>query len=117
VIYLGLLDLQTASPDIRAEAGFKYGLGLSERGDATRAMEVWGRLITTFLPDDTKMAALGAKGRFWISKTLFKMGDLYEKQSKREQAREAYDLIIKKDLPYAAQAQERLARFRVQKTP
>jgi len=117
VIYLGLLDLQTASPDIRAEAGFKYGLGLSERGDATRAMEVWGRLITTFLPDDTKMAALGAKGRFWISKTLFKMGDLYEKQSKREQAREAYDLIIKKDLPYAAQAQERLARFQVQKTP
>jgi len=116
-IYQGLLDLQTAPPDIRVEAGFKYGLGLSERGDVVRAMEVWGGLITNFLPDDAKAATLGAKGRVWVSKTLFKMGDFFEKQSKREQAREAYDLIVRKDLPYAAQAQERLARFRPQKTP
>lgn len=116
-IYQGLLDLQTAPPDIRVEAGYKYGLGLSERGDVIRAMEVWGGMITNFLPDDAKAATLGAKGRVWISKTLFKMGDFLEKQSKREQAREAYDLIVRKDLPYAAQAQERLARFRPQKTP
>ena len=113
-IYQGLMDLQTASPDVRTEAGYKYGLGLSERGDSSRAMEVWGRLITTFLPDDAKAAALGAKGRVWVSKTLFKLGDLFEKLSKREQAREAYDLIVRKDLPYVAQAQERLARFRPQ---
>jgi len=116
-IYQGLLDLQTAPPDIRAEAGYKYGLGLYEHGDTTRAMEVWGSLITNFLPDDAKAASLGAKGRFWISKTLFKMGDVFEKQAKREQARVAYDLIVRKDLPYAAQAQERLARFRPQQTP
>ena len=116
-IYQGLLDLQTAAPDIRVEAGYKYGLGLSERGDTARAMEVWVGMITNFLPDDAKAAALGAKGRVWISKTLFKMGDFFEKQSKREQAREAYDLIVRKDLPYAAQAQERLARFRPQKVP
>jgi TolA-binding protein len=116
-IYQRLMDLQSAPPDIRTEAGYKYGLGLSERGDASRAMEEWGRLITIFLPDDAKTASLGAKGRVWISKTLFRMGDVFEKQSKPEQAREVYDLIIRKDLPYAAQAQERLARFRPQKTP
>ncbi len=116
-IYQGLMDLQTAPPDVRTEAGYKYGLGLSERGDSSRAMEVWGRLITSFLPDDAKAAALGAKGRVWVSKTLFKLGDLFEKQAKLEQARDAYDLIVRKDLPYAAQAQERLARFRPQKTP
>jgi tetratricopeptide (TPR) repeat protein len=116
-IYQGLMDLQSAPPDIRTEAGYKYGLGLSEHGDVNRAMEEWGRLITIFLPDDAKAASLGAKGRVWISKTLFKMGDVFEKQSKREQAREAYDLIVRKDLPYAAQAQERLSRFRPQKAP
>ena len=116
-IYEGLVDLQTAPPDIRVEAGYKYGLGLARRGNISRALEVWGRLITNFLPDDSKAASLRAKGRFWISRTLFEMGDLFEKQGKREEAREAYDLIIRKDLPYVAQAQERLARFRPQKTP
>jgi tetratricopeptide (TPR) repeat protein len=115
--YQGLQDLQTAPPDIRAEAGYKYGLALSLRGNTSRALEVWVRLITDFLPDDAKAASLRAKGRVWISMTLLKMGDLYEKQSKREEAINAYDIIIKKDLPYAAQAQERLARYRVQKAP
>jgi len=116
-IYQGLMDLQTAPPDVRTEAGYKYGLSLEMRGDTRRAMEVWGQLATTFLPDDAKAAALGAKGRVWVSRTLFKLGDLFEKQAKLEQARLAYDLIVRKDLPYAAQAQERLARFRPQKTP
>ncbi len=116
-IYQGLMDLQTAPIDVRTEAGYKYGIGLAERGDTRRAMEVWGRLITTILPDAANAATLGANGRVWISKTLFKLGDLFEKQAKLEQAREAYDLIVRKDLPYAAQAQERLARFRPQKTP
>jgi len=116
-IYEGLLDLQGAPTDIRAEAGFKYGLNLSRRGNARGALEVWGRLITAVVPDANKAASLGAKGRVWISKTLFEMGDLFEKQAKLEQARETYDLIISNGLPYAAQAQERLARFRTQKTP
>jgi hypothetical protein len=80
-------------------------------------LEVWGRLITNVLPDNSKAEGLGAKGRVWISKTLFEMGDLYEKQAKLEQARNAYDLIVSNGLPYAAQAQERLARFRTPKTP
>jgi TolA-binding protein len=115
-IYEGLLDLQGAPTDIRAEAGYKYGLSLSRRGNPNRALEVWGRLIT-LLPVSSKAEGLGAKGRVWISKTLFEMGDLYEKQAKLEQARNAYDLIVSNGLPYAAQAQERLARFRTPKTP
>jgi tetratricopeptide (TPR) repeat protein len=116
-IYQGLQDLQTAPSDIRAEAGYKYGVGLARRGNTSRALEVWVRLIGVFMADDAKAASLRAKGRVWISKTLFEMGDLFEKQGKLEEARGAYDIIIKKDLPYAAQAQERLARFRVQKAP
>ena len=116
-IYQGLLDLQTAPPDIRAEAGYKYGLVLARRGNTSRALEVWVRMVGDFMPDDAKAASLRAKGRVWISKTLFEMGDLYEKQSKREEAINAYDIVVKKELPYAVQAQERLARYRVQKTP
>jgi tetratricopeptide (TPR) repeat protein len=116
-IYERLLDLQGAPTDIRAEAGYKYGLSLSRRGNASRALEVWGRLVTSVVPDRSKVESLGAKGRVWISKTLFEMGDLFEKQAKPEQARETYDLIISYGLPYAAQAQERLARYRTPKAP
>ncbi len=116
-LYEGLLDLQGAPPDIRAEAGYKYGLALSRRGSNDRALEVWGRLITSVLPVDNKAEALGSRGRVWISKTLFGMGDLFEQARKPEQARETYDLIIRKALPYVAQAQERLAGLRSQKAP
>jgi len=118
-LYESLLDLQGAPADIRAEAGYKYGLSLSRRGNAnnSRALEVWGRLITSVMPVDSKAEALGARGRVWISKTLFGMGDLFEQQHKPEQAREAYDLILRKGLPYASQAQERLNNLRSQKTP
>lgn len=116
-LYEALLDLQTASPDIRAEAGYKYGLNLARRGNADLARNVWVRLITSVLPDDSKAEALGPKGRFWVTKTLFDLGDLMERQHKPEQARDAYDLIIRKALPYAAQAQERLNNLRAQKKP
>jgi hypothetical protein len=80
-------------------------------------LDVWGRVVAMFLADNPTAASFRAKGRVWISKTLFEMGDLYEKQSNREEAINAYDLIVRKDLPYAAQAKERLARFRVTKLP
>jgi len=116
-IYESLLDLQSAPPDIRAEAGYKFGLILSRRNNGSAAIEVWGRLLTSVLPDDSKAEALGSKGRVWISKTLLDMGDLFEQQHKPEEAREAYDKIIRKALPYVTLAQKRLAALRTQRTP
>lgn len=116
-IYESLLDLQAAPLDVRAEAGYKYGLNLARRNNLDQARTVWVRLVQSVLPDDSKAEALGAKGRFWVTKTLFDLGDLLERQRKPEQAREAYDLIIRKALPYAAQAQERLNSLRSQKNP
>jgi tetratricopeptide (TPR) repeat protein len=116
-LYEGLLDQQGAPPDIRAEAGYKYGLGLARRGNGARALEVWGRLIASVLPDDTKSEALGPKGRVWISKTLLDMGDLFEQQHKSEEAREAYSKVVRKALPYSAQAEQRLAGLKNQRSP
>lgn len=116
-IYESLLDSLSATPDIRAEAGYKYGLNLARRGNADAARSVWVRLVTSVLPDDSKAEALGSKGRFWVSKTLFDLGDLLERQHKPEEASTAYDKIILKALPYATQAQERLNSLRAQKKP
>jgi TolA-binding protein len=116
-IYEALLDLQGAPLDIRAEAGYKYGLGLARRGSNNKALEVWSRVFTSILPDGPKSETLGPKGRFWLSKTLIWTGDLFVQLHKPEQAREAYDLIISRGLPFATQAQERLTGLRSQKVP
>ncbi|MFT3869284.1 MAG: tetratricopeptide repeat protein [Nibricoccus sp.] len=116
-IYESLVVSLSTPTDIRAEAGYKYGLNLARRGNGDRAREEWVRLITSILPDDSKAEALGAKGRFWVSKTLFDLGDLLERQHKPEEAQVAYDKIITKALPQAALAKERLANLRSQKNP
>ena len=111
-IYERLLDLPTAPVDLRVEAGFKYGLSLARRGLAARAYSVWWpRVIDPFLLDAANAAKLGAKGPYWMSRTLLELGGVLEQQSKLDQARQAYDLIISKGLPGAALAKERLARF------
>ncbi|MFT3782890.1 MAG: tetratricopeptide repeat protein [Nibricoccus sp.] len=116
-LYEGLMDMQGAPIDIRVEAGYKYGLNLTRRGDDEGGRKVWGQLIGNIFPNDATAETLGAKGRFWVSKTLFDFADLLEREHKPEQAIEAYNLILRKNLPYVNQAQERLNLLRSQGKP
>ncbi|MEI6108261.1 MAG: hypothetical protein WCR49_14785, partial [Opitutae bacterium] len=61
--------------------------------------------------DPAVAAQLGAKGRYWMARTLLELGALFERQEKLEQAREAWRLILKFGLPGGEVAQARLARF------
>ncbi|MDR0902767.1 MAG: hypothetical protein LBM92_08365, partial [Opitutaceae bacterium] len=111
-IYERLLDQQTAPADLRVEAGYKLGLHLASRAEFQRVGTVWWPMINGFLLDGTGAGAgaLGANGRYWMSRTLIKLGELLEQQGKFDQAREAYELVLKKELPYATLARERINR-------
>ncbi|MDB6093607.1 MAG: Tetratricopeptide 4 [Verrucomicrobia bacterium] len=127
VLFEHLRDRIDAPVDVRVEAGFNLGylymqrsLQAHERGDpvreqenVARAQEVWWKdVVNEFLLKDPRQAAqLGAKGPFWMAKTLLELGDLFERQEKLEQAKEAWLLIIKTQLPGADLARARLARF------
>ena len=67
--------------------------------------------MTAFLLDPAMAANLGPKGRYWMTRTLLELGSLYEQESKLDQARDAWGIIIKNGLPGAALARDRLARF------
>jgi cellulose synthase operon protein C len=109
-IYERLYDLQAAPIDLRVEAGHKLGLYRAERESADRAYAVWWPMIETFVRDDTKATKLGANGRYWISRTILKLGALLERQSKPREARRLYELLLEKKLPGVTQANEGLGR-------
>ena len=110
-MYERLQDLPTAPVDLRVEAGYKHGNAQAKRGAPDRAQAAWMLVINTVLLDPARAAELGAKGRYWMSRVLLELGDLYEKQARLDQARGAYELLLRQQLPGGALAQQRLERF------
>lgn len=114
ILFEHLRDRVDAPVDVRVEAGFNLGNLFVRRGDTARAEEVWWKdVVHEFLVKDPAVAAqLGAKGRYWMARTLLELGTLFEQQEKLEQAKEAWLLILKSGLaPGEELAKARLARF------
>ncbi len=112
-IYERIQELPIASVDMRVEASFQLGDLYATRGksdDLVRARDVWWTLATTFLLDDAQAAQLGVQGRYWTARALLRLGDLYAQQQKLEEARNAYELILRKNLPFAKLARESFIR-------
>lgn len=108
-----LQDLPSAPLDLRVEAGFQLGDLLAARGkqpERARAQAVWWTLATTYLLDDAQAVRLGAKGRYWLSRALLRLGDLRREAGDLEEARNAYELILTKKLPFAKLAGEQFVR-------
>ena len=108
-------DRIDAPLDARIEAGFNLGLIRSRRGELDKAQDIWWRdVVDTFLLKPENSTQLGAKGRYWLTRTLIELGGLYEQQEKFEQAKRAWSLILSAKLGYGeALAKARLARFNV----
>jgi tetratricopeptide (TPR) repeat protein len=107
-----LRDLPSAPVDLRAEAGFKWGYALAKRAQPAKAQEVFWSVVDAFLLDATQAAQLGAKGRYWVTRTLLELGQINEDAGRLDEAQRAYQLIVDHKLNGAAQAQAKLARFR-----
>ena len=75
-----------------------------------RAESVWWTLVTTYLLDDAQAAKLGPKGRYWLARTLLRFGDLRRERGNLEEARNAYELVLRKDLPFAKLANDLFTR-------
>lgn len=109
-IYEGLVGRPDATADMRVEAGYKLGTAHVRRGEPRRAIEVWWRdVVGEFLEKPDKAAQLGAKGRYWMARTLLDLGVQLEQQKRNDEARRAWKMIIDSGLPGAALARSRLA--------
>jgi TolA-binding protein len=111
-IFERLRDLPSAPVDLRAEAGFKWGYALAKRGQAAKAQTVFWSVVDAFLLDPAQAANLGAKGRWWVSKSLLELAQILEEGGQLDEAQRAYQLIIDNKLSGVALAQSKLARYR-----
>lgn len=109
--YERLFDLPSAPTDLRIEAGFKQGLAMSSRGNDVAARRVLWLPVARFLLDDNGRAGLGARGRYWLARCLLEYGRLSEQAGENDDAREAYQLIIRYGLGADNLARARLQRF------
>jgi tetratricopeptide (TPR) repeat protein len=110
-IFQDLVERMDAPPDVRVEAGFNLGLILS-RTDRAEAQAVWWNdVVDAFLVRPDRPRDLGAKGRWWVARTLLEVGALYEQEGRLEEAKRAWTLLIDSGLPGDAIARQRLARF------
>jgi hypothetical protein len=109
--YERLFDLPSAPTDLRLEAGFKHGIALASRGNEAAARRILWLPVARFLLDEKGRAGLGSLGRYWLARCLLEYGRLSEQAAENDEAREAYQLIIRHGLGADNLARARLARF------
>jgi hypothetical protein len=68
--------------------------------------------VQGFLLDPGQAAQLGAKGRWWVSKSLLELAQIHEDAGRLDEAQRTYQLIVDNKLSGTALAQAKLARFR-----
>jgi len=124
-LYEGLVAHPSASADMRIEAGYKWGLSYSRRGDAQRAADIWWRdVVAEFLvnpgaspaakpgmkPAPSAPAKLGTTGRYWMARTLYELSELLARLGRTDESRRALQLIADSA---ATSAYAELARARL----
>jgi TolA-binding protein len=110
-IFERLRDLPSAPVDLRAEAGFMWGSALANRGQGAKAITVLWSVVNDFLLDQAQALKLGAKGRYWVSRSLLQLGQIHEDAGRLDEAQRAYRLIMDNKLAGEAIAQAKLERF------
>ncbi len=104
-----LYDLPHLTPDMRAEAGFKYGFAYEKVGNRDRAEEVFWLVIAGILENEENLERVGSNGRYWVSRSIFHLGRILEDTGRWGEAREAYALISIHRLPGEDIARSRLS--------
>jgi TolA-binding protein len=112
-IFERVRDLPSAPVDLRAEAGFKWGYALAKHAQSAKAQIIFWSVVDAFLLDAAQATQLGAKGRYWVSRSLLELAQLHEDAGQIDEAQRSYQLILDYKLYGLAQAQAKLARLRL----
>lgn len=94
-----LLDLPNLPLDFQAEASYKWAFALLKSEASAKAKEVLSLNVGRFLLDGAQAAELGAPGRYWVARSMLKLGELLEQEQSLAEARRVYNKMIAYNLP------------------
>jgi tetratricopeptide (TPR) repeat protein len=106
-----LMANENLSVDLRAEAGARLAEGWQAQGNAARAAEICWEVYHRFVEDPNAASRLGATGPSWISRAIFLLGDLEERDSHFDNARRLYQSVIDHGLPGEKIADAKIKRL------
>lgn len=94
-----LLDLPNLPLDFQAEASYKWAFALLKAEAPSNAKEVLSLSVARFLLDGGQATGLGAPGRYWVARSMLKLGELLELEEAPAEARRVYRKMIAYNLP------------------
>lgn len=103
-IFERLYSLPSLEAAAKAEAAYKWAFALASFDKISEANEV--RFVTSL--ELLKNKNLTAEAKYWIGRSLFDMGHSLEAKGQLRDARAAYELIVKNNLPSSKVAKEKL---------
>ncbi len=107
-----LLDQPDIPVEVRIEAGYKWGNILTRNQDTSAAKTVFGLVTSRYLLDSTNAAALTLVGRYWLSRSVFSLGELLEHEGDLREAEKLYRRLVAFNLPGRSFALARINQLR-----
>ncbi|MBE2214885.1 MAG: tetratricopeptide repeat protein [Opitutaceae bacterium] len=106
-----LMANESLPVDLRAEAGARLAEGWQAQGNTARAAEICWEVYHRFVEDPNAASPLGATGPSWISRAIFLLGDIEERDGRFENARRLYQSVIDHGLPGEKIADAKIKRI------
>lgn len=94
-----LLDLPNLPLDFQAEAAYKWAFALGRTGSSEKAKEVLSLSVASLLLKPEQAGKLGAPGRYWMARSMLRLGEILEGDSSAGEARKVYQEMIEYNLP------------------
>ena len=94
-----LLDLPNLPLDFQTEAAYKWAFALMKNGANEKAKEVLSLSVARFLPAGSQAVELGASGRYWVARSMLKLGEMLESEESLQEARNLYRQLVAYGLP------------------
>lgn len=112
-----LVDRPDLPAEVQIEAGYKWGSILQRNDDSDAAKIVYSLLASRYLLDAENASALTSVGRYWLSRTIFSLGDLLEVSGDSEEAGKLYRKLVAFNLPGRSLALSRIDQLRLVERP
>ncbi len=107
-----LMDLPNLPIELRIEAGYKIGTAWENQGEQLKAKSAYFSLYDFWIAEELRVERLGVKGRYWLSRSLFEIAEIYQSEANLDRAVEFYEKIESLNLHGAELARARIEQLR-----